>query len=80
VDPILGSWREATRRLRLSNYDKYGSNFDGLKRINTFWLEPFEKRFGSMCPMSYFKQKIKEVKSVSSAMPHKVHPIDFEKC
>ena len=51
--------------------------FDGLKRINTIVLD-LDRDFWTYVSMDYFKQKIKKGEVGSSAMPHKVNPIDFE--
>ncbi|MDG5800385.1 adenylosuccinate lyase [Marinilabiliaceae bacterium ANBcel2] len=62
---------------QISNYDNFGAIFDNLKRINTILLD-LCKDFWSYIMMDYFKQKIKKGEVGSSAMPHKVNPIDFE--
>ncbi len=62
---------------QISNYDNLAALFDGLKRINTILLD-FSKDIWQYISMEYFKQKIKEGEVGSSAMPHKVNPIDFE--
>ena len=51
--------------------------FDALKRINTIIID-LDRDFWTYVSMDYFKQKIKEGEVGSSAMPHKVNPIDFE--
>lgn len=51
--------------------------FDGLKRINTI-ITDLDRDFWTYISMDYFKQKIKDGEVGSSAMPHKVNPIDFE--
>ena len=62
---------------QISNYDNLAALFDGLKRINTI-LTDFCRDIWTYISMEYFKQKIKEGEVGSSAMPHKVNPIDFE--
>jgi len=62
---------------QISNYDNLAALFDGLKRINTILLD-LVKDFWQYISMEYFKQKIKAGEVGSSAMPHKVNPIDFE--
>lgn len=62
---------------QISNYDNLAALFDGMKRINTILLD-LDKDFWQYISMEYFKQKIKEGEVGSSAMPHKVNPIDFE--
>ena len=60
-----------------SNYDHLGSVFDAIRRINTVILD-LDRDFWLYISMEYFKQKIKAGEVGSSAMPHKVNPIDFE--
>lgn len=62
---------------QISNYDNLAALFDGLKRINTILLD-LTKDFWQYISMEYFKQRIKAGEIGSSAMPHKVNPIDFE--
>jgi len=62
---------------QISNYDNLAALFDALKRINTI-LADLAKDFWQYISMEYFKQKIKPGEVGSSAMPHKVNPIDFE--
>ncbi len=62
---------------QISNYDGLGEIFDTLKRINTIIID-LDRDFWQYISMNYFKQKIKEGEVGSSAMPHKVNPIDFE--
>jgi adenylosuccinate lyase len=62
---------------QISNYDNLAAIFDGMKRINTI-LTDLCRDFWQYISMEYFKQKIKEGETGSSAMPHKVNPIDFE--
>ena len=62
---------------QIEHYDNLASLFDCLKRINTI-LTDFNRDMWQYISMEYFKQKIKEGEVGSSAMPHKVNPIDFE--
>ena len=62
---------------QISNYDAFAASFDALKRINTILID-FNRDMWQYISMEYFKQKIKEGEVGSSAMPHKVNPIDFE--
>lgn len=62
---------------QISNYDHLGSVFDAIRRINTIIID-LDRDFWMYISMEYFKQKIKEGEVGSSAMPHKVNPIDFE--
>lgn len=62
---------------QISNYDNLGALFDALRRINTIIID-LDRDFWQYISMEYFKQKIKEGEVGSSAMPHKVNPIDFE--
>ena len=62
---------------QISNYDGLGEIFDAMKRINTIMID-LDRDFWQYISMNYFKQKIKEGEVGSSAMPHKVNPIDFE--
>ncbi|MCL2073306.1 MAG: adenylosuccinate lyase [Marinilabiliaceae bacterium] len=62
---------------QISNYDNLAAIFDCLKRINTILLD-FARDFWTYIMMNYFKQKINDNEVGSSAMPHKVNPIDFE--
>ena len=62
---------------QIEHYDNLASLFDAMKRINTIILD-FDKDVWQYVAMDYFKQKIKEGEIGSSAMPHKVNPIDFE--
>lgn len=62
---------------QIAHYDNYGAIFDNLKRINTILLD-FDRDMWTYISMEYFKQKIKQGEIGSSAMPHKVNPIDFE--
>ena len=62
---------------QISNYDNLGALFDALKRINTVLID-LDRDIWQYISMNYFKQKIKAGEVGSSAMPHKVNPIDFE--
>ena len=62
---------------QISNYDNFASLFDNLRRINTIVID-LDRDIWTYISMSYFKQKIKAGEVGSSAMPHKVNPIDFE--
>ncbi len=62
---------------QISNYDNLAALFDALKRVNTIMLD-LDRDVWMYVSMEYFKQKIKAGEVGSSAMPHKVNPIDFE--
>ncbi len=62
---------------QIEHYDHMAALFDGLKRINTILID-LDRDFWTYISMDYFKQKIKKGEVGSSAMPHKVNPIDFE--
>lgn len=62
---------------QIANYDNLAALFDGLKRLNTIMID-LNRDVWQYVSMEYFKQKIKEGEIGSSAMPHKVNPIDFE--
>ena len=62
---------------QIEHYDNMAALFDNLKRINTILID-FSRDLWQYISMEYFKQKIKEGEVGSSAMPHKVNPIDFE--
>lgn len=62
---------------QISNYDYLAAVFDALRRINTIILD-LDRDFWMYISMEYFKQRIKAGEVGSSAMPHKVNPIDFE--
>ncbi|MDR0835996.1 MAG: adenylosuccinate lyase [Tannerella sp.] len=76
VEDVLGLQRESLTT-QISNYDNIAAVFDGLRRINTILLD-LCKDFWQYISMEYFKQKIKAGEVGSSAMPHKVNPIDYE--
>lgn len=62
---------------QIEHYDNMAALFDSFKRINTILID-FSRDIWQYVSMGYFKQKIKEGEVGSSAMPHKVNPIDFE--
>ncbi len=62
---------------QIAHYDNYGAIFDNMKRINTILID-LDRDFWTYISMNYFKQQIKKGEVGSSAMPHKVNPIDFE--
>jgi adenylosuccinate lyase len=72
----LGIEREAYTT-QISNYDNLAALFDALRRVNTIILD-LDRDMWMYVSMEYFKQRIKEGEVGSSAMPHKVNPIDFE--
>lgn len=76
VNDVLGLKRMQFTT-QIEHYDNLGAQFDALKRINTILLD-FCKDIWQYISMDYFKQKIKANEVGSSAMPHKVNPIDFE--
>lgn len=76
VSEKLGLEREQWTT-QISNYDCLGGVFDALRRINTIIID-LDRDFWMYISMEYFKQKIKAGEVGSSAMPHKVNPIDFE--
>lgn len=76
VSEKLGLEREQFTT-QISNYDYMGAMFDAIRRINTIIID-LDRDFWMYISMDYFKQKIKAGEVGSSAMPHKVNPIDFE--
>ncbi len=62
---------------QIEHYDHFAAFFDALKRINTILID-LDRDIWTYVSMEYFKQKIKAGEVGSSAMPHKVNPIDFE--
>ena len=76
VSEKLGLEREQWTT-QISNYDWLGAIFDAMRRINTVIID-LDRDFWMYISMEYFKQKIKQGEVGSSAMPHKVNPIDFE--
>lgn len=76
VSDKLGLEREQWTT-QISNYDYLGAIFDAVRRINTIIID-LDRDFWMYISMEYFKQKIKAGEVGSSAMPHKVNPIDYE--
>ncbi len=76
VNNILGISRSQVTT-QIEHYDHLGSIFDALKRINVILID-FSRDVWQYVSMNYFKQKINKNEVGSSAMPHKVNPIDFE--
>ena len=76
VNNGLGLDRSQTTT-QIEHYDNLAALFDGLKRINTILID-LDRDVWTYVSMDYFKQKIKKGEIGSSAMPHKVNPIDFE--
>lgn len=72
----LGIEREAFTT-QISNYDNLAAVFDAMRRINTIMID-LDRDIWQYISMDYFKQRIKAGEVGSSAMPHKVNPIDFE--
>ena len=76
VNETLGLNRSQTTT-QIDHYDNLAALFDCLRRINTIILD-LDRDMWTYISMDYFKQKLKEGEIGSSAMPHKVNPIDFE--
>ena len=76
VSEKLGLQREQFTT-QISNYDSLAAVFDAIRRVNTIIID-LDRDFWMYISMEYFKQKIKAGEVGSSAMPHKVNPIDFE--
>lgn len=76
VNDVLGLQRLQTTT-QVEHYDNLAALFDAMKRINTVLID-LTRDFWTYISMEYFKQKISEKEVGSSAMPHKVNPIDFE--
>lgn len=76
VNEKLGLEREEYTT-QISNYDCLAAIFDAMKRINTIIID-LDRDFWQYVSMEYFRQKVKKGEVGSSAMPHKVNPIDFE--
>ena len=76
VSEKLGLEREQFTT-QISNYDWLAAIFDAMRRINTIVID-LDRDFWMYISMEYFKQKIKAGEVGSSAMPHKVNPIDYE--
>jgi adenylosuccinate lyase len=76
VEENLGL-RHSFPTTQIEHYDHFAAFFDALKRINTILID-LDRDVWTYVSMDYFKQKIKAGEIGSSAMPHKVNPIDFE--
>lgn len=76
VNDILGLSRSQFTT-QIEHYDNFAAQCDAMKRINNILID-LDRDIWTYISMSYFKQKIKEGEIGSSAMPHKVNPIDFE--
>ena len=76
VNKVLGL-HHSFPTTQIEHYDHMASLFDGFKRINTILID-LDRDIWTYVAMDYFKQKIKKGEIGSSAMPHKVNPIDFE--
>ena len=76
VEETLGL-RHSFPTTQIEHYDHFAAFFDALKRINTILID-LDRDVWTYVSMDYFKQKIKAGEIGSSAMPHKVNPIDFE--
>jgi adenylosuccinate lyase len=76
VNEILGLTR-AQHTTQIEHYDQFAAQCDALKRINNIIID-LDRDVWAYISKNYFKQKIKEGEVGSSAMPHKVNPIDFE--
>ncbi|MDX1446900.1 lyase family protein, partial [Lishizhenia sp.] len=76
VNNTLGLSRSQTTT-QIEHYDNLAALFDAMKRINTIIVD-LNRDMWTYISMEYFKQKLKEGEIGSSAMPHKVNPIDFE--
>lgn len=76
VNEVLGLQR-SNPTTQIEHYDNMAALFDALKRINTILID-MDRDIWTYISMDYFKQKIKAGEVGSSAMPHKVNPIDFE--
>lgn len=76
VEKVLGL-HHSFPTTQIEHYDHLAGIFDAMKRINTIFID-LNRDIWTYISMGYFKQKIKEGEIGSSAMPHKVNPIDFE--
>ncbi len=76
VNDVLGLSRSQFTT-QIEHYDNFAAQCDGLKRINNILID-LDRDMWAYISMNYFKQKIKAGEIGSSAMPHKVNPIDFE--
>ena len=76
IEGVLGLQRQQFTT-QIEHYDNLAAHFDSMKRINTILID-FCRDIWTYISMDYFKQKITKGEVGSSAMPHKVNPIDFE--
>ncbi|MFK7899151.1 MAG: adenylosuccinate lyase [Cyclobacteriaceae bacterium] len=76
VDSVLGLSR-SQHTTQIEHYDNMAAHFDTIKRINTVLID-LSRDFWHYISIDYFTQKVKKNEVGSSAMPHKVNPIDFE--
>ncbi|MGZ5254977.1 MAG: adenylosuccinate lyase [Flavitalea sp.] len=76
VEGVLGLQRQQYTT-QIEHYDNLAAHFDAMKRLNTILVD-LCRDFWTYISMDYFKQKVKKGEVGSSAMPHKVNPIDFE--
>ncbi|MFD0991955.1 adenylosuccinate lyase [Tenacibaculum geojense] len=76
VEEVLGL-HHSFPTTQIEHYDHMASLFDAMKRVNTILID-LDRDIWTYVSMDYFKQKIKKGEVGSSAMPHKVNPIDFE--
>jgi adenylosuccinate lyase len=76
VNDVLGLYRSQFTT-QIEHYDNFAAQCDALKRINNILID-LDRDIWTYISMNYFKQKIKAGEVGSSAMPHKVNPIDFE--
>lgn len=76
VDGVLGLQRQQYTT-QIEHYDNLAAHFDAMKRLNTILVD-LCRDIWTYISMDYFKQKVKKGEVGSSAMPHKVNPIDFE--
>ena len=76
VNNTLGLTR-AQHTTQIEHYDQFAAQCDGIKRLNNIMID-LDRDIWAYISKNYFKQKIKEGEVGSSAMPHKVNPIDFE--
>jgi adenylosuccinate lyase len=76
VEKVLGLHRQQFTT-QIEHYDNLAAHFDAMKRINNILID-FSRDIWSYVSMDYFKQKVNKGEVGSSAMPHKVNPIDFE--
>ena len=79
ADQFISSFglKRSNPTTQIEHYDNLAAYFDGLKRINTILID-MSRDFWAYIFVNYFKQKMKDGEIGSSAMPHKVNPIDFE--